>query len=195
MTQIFRVIREQSGAVAGFYCMFDPATVNLDDPETDPISQQWRRHLRGDPAPKNQRVLFIRRWLSREHGEAPSPVQAACWLDIKRSYMEMRPHIRRVYLTVHDLALYTPVARKLGFQPITAAETELDGVRYHTAMLDFGPLSVDGWLAGLAADELGVEEDSLLDVASHELVLSDRRVKLTKMEFEVFLYLYERENK
>jgi hypothetical protein len=195
MPQIFRVVREQSGAVAGFYCMFDPATVNQDDLEADPISQQWRRHLRSNPAPKNQRVLFIRRWLSREHGEAPSSVQAACWLDIKRSYMEMRPRIRRVYLTVHDLALYIPVARKLGFQPVTAAEIELDGVRYHTAMLDFGPLSVDGWLAGLAADELGVEEDGLLDVASHELVLGDRRVKLTKMEFEVFLYLYERENK
>jgi DNA-binding response OmpR family regulator len=62
-------------------------------------------------------------------------------------------------------------------------------------MLDFGPLSVDGWLAGLVADELGVEGDDLLDVESHELVLGARRVKLTKMEFEVFLYLYERENK
>src|SRR5262245_5992509 len=109
--------------------------------------------------------------------------------------MEMRPRIRRVYLTVHDLALYTPVAQKLGFQPITAAATELDGVRYHTAMLDFGPLSVDGWLAGLAADELGMGEGGLVDICSHELVPGNRRVKLTKMEFEVFLYLYERENK
>jgi len=25
-----------------------------------------------------------------------SPVQAACWLDLKRSYMEMRPNLRRV---------------------------------------------------------------------------------------------------
>jgi len=40
-----------------------------------------------------------------------------------------------------------------------------------------------------------VEGDELLDVESHELVLGDRRVKLTTMEFQVFLYLYERENK
>ena len=192
---IFRVVREQSGDIAGFYCMFDPATVSSDSLETDPISRQWRQHLRDNPTPKNQRALFIRRWLSRERGEAPSPVQAACWLDIKRSYMGMRPHLRRVYLTVHDLSLYALAAQKLGLQPITAAETELDGVRYHTAMLDFGPLSVDGWLAGLVADELGVEGDELLDVESHELVLGARRVKLTKMEFEVFLHLYERENK
>jgi len=191
----FRVVREQSGAIAGFYCMFDPATVSSEDLETDPISRQWLQHLHGNPAARNQRVLFIRRWLSRDDGETPSAVQAACWLDIKRSYMEMRPHLRRVYLTMHDLALYAPVAQKLGFQPITAAEIELDGVRYHTAMLDFGPLSVDGWLAGLVADELGVEGDELLDVESHELVLGDRRVKLTMMEFQVFLYLYERENK
>jgi hypothetical protein len=100
-----------------------------------------------------------------------------------------------VYLTVHDLALYAPAAQKLCLQPITEAETEIDGVCYHTAMLDFGPLSVDGWLAGLVADELGVEGDDLLDAESHELVLGARRVKLTKMEFEVFLYLYKRENK
>jgi hypothetical protein len=192
--QFFRVAREQSGGVVGFYCMFDPTTVSADDLETDPMSRQWRRHLRGDPL-KGQRALFIRRWLSREHGEAPSPAQAACWLDIKRSYMEMRPHLRRVYLTMRDLAPYAQVAQKLGFQSITEAETEIDGVRYHTAMLDFGPLSVDGWLAGLVAAELGVEDADMLDVESHELALGDRRVKLTKIEFEVFLYLYERENK
>jgi AAA ATPase domain len=191
----FRVVREQSGAVAGFYCMFDPATASPDDLANDPISHQWCQHLRGDPVPRNQRALFIRRCLSREHGEAISSVQVACWLDMKRSYMEMRPQIRRVYLTLRDPGQYGQVAERLGFQPIESAETEIDGIRYQTAMLDFGPLSVDGWLAGLVADELGVEGDDLLDVESHELILGDQRVKLTKMEFEVFLYLYERANK
>ena len=109
--------------------------------------------------------------------------------------MEIRPHLRRVYLTVHDLAIYAEVSQKLGIQPITEAETEIDGIRYHTAMLDFGPLSVDGWLADLVGDELGVEEGGILDVESHELLLGDQRVKLTKLEFEVFLYLYNHENK
>jgi len=109
--------------------------------------------------------------------------------------MEMRPQIRRVYLTLRDVRPYGQVAEKLGFQPIDSAEMEIDGIRYQTAMLDFGPLSVDGWLAGLVANELGVEGDDLLDIESHELILGDQRVKLTKMEFEVFLYLYERTNK
>jgi hypothetical protein len=109
--------------------------------------------------------------------------------------MEMRPQIRRVYLTLRDLRPYAQVAERLGFQPIEQAETQLDGVTYQTAMLDFGPLSVDGWLAAMVAGELGVEGDDLLDIESHELVFGDRRVKLTKMEFGVLLYLYERENK
>ena len=55
-----------------------------------------------------------------------------------------------------------------------------------------GPASVDGWLTRIIATELQVDEDSILDVAQHQLVLADRRVALTKLEFEVFKYLYER---
>jgi DNA-binding response OmpR family regulator len=58
-------------------------------------------------------------------------------------------------------------------------------------MLDFGPSSVDGWLARLGAAELGVEEE-MLDAQAHELVLDGKRVKLTKLEFEVLQYLYHR---
>jgi DNA-binding response OmpR family regulator len=56
-------------------------------------------------------------------------------------------------------------------------------------MLDFGPSSVDGWLARLVASELGVEDDSLLDSAARELVLNGRRIGLTKLEFGVMDYL------
>ena len=193
--QSFRVVRNQDGAVAGFYLMFDPATINAAHLRDDPIVQKWSQHIHNDPVPKNQRVLFLRRWLSREHGEVPSPVQAACWLDVKRSYMEMRPHLRRVYVTLQDVPVYAPVAVRLGFQPWEEEEVKFDGVSYQTAMLDFGPSSVDGWLAGLVANELGVENRGLLDVNAHELVLDGARVKLTKMEFDVFSCLYRQEGK
>ena len=62
-------------------------------------------------------------------------------------------------------------------------------------MLDFGPASVDGWLTKIIATELQIEEDSILDVAQHQLILDGRRVDLTKLEFEVFKYLYERPGK
>jgi DNA-binding response OmpR family regulator len=66
---------------------------------------------------------------------------------------------------------------------------EADGDSYSTAMLDFGPSSVDGWLARLVASELGVEDDSLLDCAARELALNGRRVSLTRLEFGVMEYL------
>jgi hypothetical protein len=44
------------------------------------------------------------------------------------------------------------------------------------AWLDFGPGSVDGWLARLAAAELGVQPEELLDADNRKLVLDDARV-------------------
>jgi hypothetical protein len=133
--------------------------------------------------------------LSREEGELPSAVQAACWLDIKRTYMELRPNLRRVYLTVHDLPTYAPVAIKLGFRPLADCNVAFDGKLYHTAILDFGPSSVDGWISGLVAAELGVEENAILDIDARELVLDGVRVDLTKLEFDVLRYLSQNEGK
>jgi hypothetical protein len=189
----FRCVRDQTGAVVGFYQMFDPADARPADVDADPIARAWDRHMRREPLPASQRAVFLRRWLGREAGEAPSPVQAACWLDIKRSYMEMRPRLRRVYLAIRDFAAYAPAARQLGIEAVAAADTTIDGAVYHTAMLDFGPSSVDGWLARQVAAELGVEDDDLLDANAHELVLDGRRVTLTPLEYSVFSYLYGRE--
>lgn len=193
--QAFHVVRDPDGSVAGLYLMFDPSKISSAFLQRDPIVEQWSSHLRSDPTPDNQRVLFIRRWLDRENGESPSRVQAACWLDIKRTYMEMRPHLRRVYISVRDLTPYGPVAQKMGFQPFPGDEVDIDGSKYRSAVLDFGPSSVDGWLAGLAAAELGVEEEEAFDRQAHELILDGARVKLTKLEFEVYLYLYQHRNK
>lgn len=187
----FHVVRDADHHLVGFYCMFDPRTARVSDLERDPVTAAWAAHLRKEPLSKKLVTLFLRRWLSLEHGESPSAVQAACWLDIKRTYMELRPELRRVYLTVVDLPTYAPVAIELGFQPIAEAELELDERTYHTAMLDFGPSSVDGWLAGLAAAELAIEEEGLLDMAARQLVVGDRRVDLTRLEFELLAYLMQ----
>lgn len=195
LPQSFQVVRDQDRTTVGFYCMFDPRTVSPAFLEEDPVVRGWWCHLKEDPPPKKQSVLFIRRWLSLKHGEMPSPVQAACWLDIKRTYMELRPNLRRVYLTICDLPTYAPVALKLGFRPLPKFGMELDGATYYTAMLDFGPASVDGWIAGLVAAELGVEEGAILDIDARELVMEGRRVGLTKLEFGVLHYLYQREGK
>jgi hypothetical protein len=189
----FHVVCDKNHSVVGFYCMLDSGLAARFSLEDDPIVEAWLAHLDEDPTPNGQQTLLMRRWLGEESGEMSSMVQAACWLDIKRVYMELRPNLRRVYLTVRDLLTYAPVAQELGFEPIDKAHLELDGVTYHSVVLDLGPGSVDGWLAGLAATELGVKDDGLLDVGARELVVRGRRIGLTKLEFGVMRLLCERE--
>ncbi|UCB42396.1 MAG: winged helix-turn-helix domain-containing protein [Dehalococcoidales bacterium] len=191
----FQTVRGRDGDVAGFSCKFDPTSIDKAFLQDDPIARGVWEHLQHEAIPKNQRALFIRRWLSLEHGEMPSSVQAACFLDCKRTYLELRPNYRRTYATACDMDAYTPVLMKLGFRPLPRVDVRLDGVMYHTAVLDLGPASVDGWLDGLIGSELGVEEGGILDVDARELVLDDQRIGLTPLEFGVMHYLYQHEGK
>lgn len=191
----FSVVRDRDGSVIGFFCFLDQTKITQSDLQADLIVRGWTDHLRRYPMPKNYRAVFSRRWLSLENGELPSAVQAAAWLESKRTAMALRPYMRRVYLTVCDLQTYAPAAVALGFQPIPEATMELDGRTFHSAFVDFGPGSVDGWLAILIGRELGVTEDDLLDLDSHELVLNGARVGLTKLEFGVMHYLHQNEGK
>ena len=69
-------------------------------------------------------ALFCRRWQSEN--EHPSPIQTACWLDLKRTYLELPPRLRRVYLTLQNLAPYGAPAQTLGFVPVPSANVSLD---------------------------------------------------------------------
>ena len=137
-------------------------------------------------------MLFSRGWIARDFGEAPSPVQAAFWLDLKRTYMELRPNLRRIYTSSATPRRSDRWSRRWASSRSRASPIELDGVAYHPALIDFGPSSIDGWLSRLVAAELQIDEDSILDVAQRQLVLDGRRVDLTKLEFEVLNYLYQR---
>jgi class 3 adenylate cyclase len=102
-------------------------------------------------------VLFLRRWLDRSAGDQPSDSQAACWLDVKRTYMELRSTLRRLYAVVRNAEAYALEA--LGFVPLPGAEVRLGGATYHTRMLDFGAGSVVGWLGRLAEVEDVADDD------------------------------------
>jgi len=182
--ETFFVARDHKGTVVGFYVAVDPGKFPERVHSEDPVTRAWIEHLDRLPLPRQQRALFLRRWLAAETGEAPSAVQAACWVDLKRKYLELRPSLRRVYMTVQDLTPYAAVAQTLGFQVLPESSAA-----FRSAMLDFGPSSVDGWLARLVAAELGVEDNGLLDSAARELVVKGRRVSLSKLEFGVIEYL------
>ncbi len=159
--ETFNVVKARNGKVVAFYCLFDPTKVNSEILSDDPLTAAWSTHLSKNPVGTGERVLFLRRWLARGTGELPSPTQAASWLDIKRTYMELRPSLRRLYTTVLDLASYGPIVLPLGFTRLEEADRNLGGKIYHSALLDFGELSVDGWLATRVGNELGTERTDL----------------------------------
>jgi len=118
--EAFFVVRAPDQPVAGFYCLLDAATaISAEDIlRHDKVTARFVQDLRQHPTPARQTALFVRRWLGRLDGERPSAVQAACWLDVKRHYLERRPRLRRVYLALHDLEPYAVAAGTLGFKPL-----------------------------------------------------------------------------
>ena len=149
--ETFSVARGADGAVAAFVQIAE-----LDDlgslPADDPVADAWLAHLREHPPAPDDRVLVMRRWLGDRSGELRSPAVSACWLDVKRVYMQLRPRLRRIYSVVADLPRLAPIFGPLGFAP--AGEPVLvDGTAQQPVWLDFGPASVDGWLAGLSGTE------------------------------------------
>ncbi len=189
----FRVARDGQGEVAGFSII---TTSGRTDPKRlayDPVVGMWLAHMRKNPIPPSQEALLIRRWLTWEAGDKPSPAQASMWLDLKRIYMGLRPHLRRNYAVTEHPEIYGPVMDQLGGGVIPHGKVDIAGREYHGLFLEFGPSSVDGWLTRLAAQELGIaEEDELFDVRQRQITINGHRVDLTPKEFEVMHYLRER---
>lgn len=191
--QVFRSVRENDGVVVGFYAVFQPTAVPLPYVRDDPVFGRWWQHLQQSPVASDEKVLFCHLTLSRDYGEGPSPVDAACNLDLKGLYMRLRPHLRRLYCVLRDVEEYGPFLRELGFRVVPDWTVELDGIPYYSGLLDFGPASVDGWLAWLMSGELGQNEDILLDREARELVVDGQRTGLTRLEFGVLEYFSQHE--
>ena len=104
----FRVLRDRQSSIAGFYLICEAEDISHRLVEADPAIRQCWEHLRQHPVPRGQKVLMNRMWLGLEDGEGPSAAQAASWLDIKRLYMDLRPHLRRIYTAVQDLPTFGP---------------------------------------------------------------------------------------
>ncbi|MDN5931586.1 MAG: helix-turn-helix transcriptional regulator [Pseudonocardia sp.] len=146
--ETFAVAREADGEVAAFVQIAELGVVDPTLLDGDPVARPWLDHLAAAPPARVDRVLLMRRWLGRDTGELRSPAVSACWLDVKRVYMELRPRLRRLYSTVVDLPRLGPIFLPLGFAPVGAP------VGQHQAVwLDFGPGSVDGWLRRLVDTE------------------------------------------
>jgi len=195
----FFVVRDEHGEVQGFYQAILASKVHKNVMERDPLAASWAKDL---PRSEDRAAtLWLRRTLDRDTGERPSPGQAACWLDIKRTYLELRPRLRWVYTCYGDAELYRRSFEQLGFRLVDEGRPVLDRVMQHTFRLDMGVDSVDGWLSNLLAQETGMATSEaacsspLLDEQARELLVNGSRIGLTPMEFGLFSYLVARPNK
>ena len=118
---------------------------------------------------------------------------ARLWLDVKRVYLELRPHLRRLYLPVPDVDRALTVLAPLGFEALPGAPVQIGGDAVWTLMNDFGPGSIDAWLSEVVGRELAAGEPTVLDTAARRLVLDGRGVDLSRLELDVLLHLRSRE--
>ena len=65
-------------------------------------------------------------------------------VDLKRTYLELRATLRRVYTVVADWPAAAPVLQMMGFDSL--AEVSIGDRRFVLACLDFGPGGVDAWI-------------------------------------------------
>jgi len=191
----FRVARDPDGSPAAFQCLCEATSVPARLLAADPVAATWREHLRANPVPRGQQVLFLRHMLAADGGEATTPAHAALILDLKRCYLELRPRLRRIYSLAADPAAALSQFAPLGFARLPDGAAEIGGTIYHALYNDFGPSSIDGWLTDLAAREMLIDNHALLDPDRRQLILDGTRADLTKLEFDVLQYLHEREGR
>jgi DNA-binding response OmpR family regulator len=186
--QAFRVVRNAAGVVQGFTSLCQPQDVSRSLLRSDPVTAAWMEHLRRAPVPSGQRVLFQRHALA-----CTDIAMAPLWLDIKRVYMELRPHLRRLYGAVPDVDRALAALAPLGFAALPGAPVQIGEDAHWTLVNDFGPGSIDGWLSEVVGRELGADESTVLDQAARRLVLDGRNVDLSRLELDVLRHLQRRE--
>ena len=108
----FYVARGPDGNVAAILHLCEIGSIDPELAARDPVARAWAAHLAADPPRAGDRVLTMRRWLGRDSGEMLSPAVGACWLDVKRTYMELRPRLSRLYSVMGD----PPRSRRSSFR-------------------------------------------------------------------------------
>lgn len=192
--EAFYVARDADGAVAGYSAVCEPSALPARLIDRDPIASAWRDHLRASPLAREQRVLFIRFMCGAAGGEAPAPDTSALYLDLKRTYLTMRPALRRIYTCAHNLEGMGATLEPLGFAPLGDGPLRLDGAAFEIYCNELGPASIDGWLASLAARDVLADAGAVLDADERVLVLDGERIAFSPLEYGVLACLHERED-
>ena len=142
----FRTLRAADGSVRGVVIVAPFDLLAPEIAERDPVLARIGFDLERQPLGAGGRALVVRRVLTTTAGELPSSEYSALVVDLKRSYLELRPALVRVYAVGLDQRLNAAVLEPMGFTPV-ANDVDVVGQRFSIWSLEFGSRSVDEWLA------------------------------------------------
>ena len=91
--------RGPGGGVQAFSMVVEAAAVAPELRRDDPAASAMAADLQARPLRRGGRALLNRRMLTAERGAQPCPELALMIVDLKRTYLEMRPDLLRVYAT------------------------------------------------------------------------------------------------
>jgi DNA-binding CsgD family transcriptional regulator len=136
------VSRGPGGGVQAFSMVVEAAAVAPELRRDDPAAAAMASDLQARPLRRGGRALLNRRMLTSERGAQPCPELALMIVDLKRTYLEMRPDLLRVYDTANADGPLVPTVRALGFALVTG------GRSFDLWALEMPTGSVDAWIAG-----------------------------------------------
>jgi DNA-binding CsgD family transcriptional regulator len=136
------VSRGPDGGVQAFSMVVEAAMVAPELQRDDPAAGAMVADLQARTLRRGGRALLNRRMLTAARGAQPCPELALMVVDLKRTYLEMRPDLLRVYDVAYADGPLASMLRALGFA-LVAGERAVD-----LWALEMPTGSVDAWIAG-----------------------------------------------
>ena len=105
----------------------------------------------------------------------------------------MRGTLDHVYLAIENLEPYEPVINSLGFT-LLDMDIKFNQRAFSTALLDFSEVSVDSWMSQKLTNQTAevtkqLSLPSWFDGPAHQLIISNKRIDLTPLEYNTLLLL------
>ncbi len=192
----FFVARGEESRVAAFYTGLFATDVPPALLDADPLLATWVAHTKARFPRGGRPVLYVRTMLSAKEGAAPGEPRAACFLDLKRSYMA-NLDLQAIYAANYDGGEQA-LCDRFGFERIDEATLpDGPGGDVTTAMLNFGP-GVLHWLGRLLGAQWeqrtvpALPRGMILCRLARALLIDGETVALTRLEFGLLDHLEKR---
>ena len=140
------VSRGDEGEVRAFSIVVEAAAMHPDLRADDPVAAAIADDLVARPLRVGGRALVNRQGFTADHGDQPCPELALMIVDLKRTYLELRPDLLRVYAVCRADGPLAPTMVALGFGPV--GRRSVGSCLFEIWALEMPPGSVDAWLAG-----------------------------------------------